>query len=86
MNLFKKIKRFFANLFIQKDGEEEQELQVDTETESKDTLDWAAEVFRKLYDLAHEDAEYMHHSPHHAQIGRPDEVLAARQPVLRYKA
>ena len=57
-----------------------------TETESMETLDWAAEVFRKLYQLAHEDAEYMHNSPHHAQIGRPDEVLAARQPVLRYKA
>ena len=57
-----------------------------TETESMDTLDWAAEVFRKLYDLAHADAEYMHNSPHHAQIGRPDEVLAARQPVLRYQA
>ena len=56
-----------------------------TETESMETLDWAAEVFRKLYDLAHEDPEYMHNSPHHAQIGRPDEVLAARQPVLRYK-
>ena len=26
-----------------------------TETESKDTLDWAAEVFRQLYQLAHED-------------------------------
>ena len=57
-----------------------------TETESMETLDWAAEVFRKLYQLAHEDAEYMHNSPHHAQIGRPDEVLAARQPVLRYQA
>ncbi len=57
-----------------------------TETESMDTLDWAAEVFRKLYDLAQVDAEYMHNSPHHAQIGRPDEVLAARQPVLRYQA
>ena len=55
-----------------------------TETESKDTLDWAAEVFRKLYDLAHEDPEYMHNAPHNAQIGRPDEVRAARNPVLRF--
>jgi len=55
-----------------------------TETESRDTLDWAAEVFRRLYDLAHEDPEYMHNAPHNAQIGRPDEVRAARNPVLRW--
>ncbi len=56
-----------------------------TETESKDTLDWAAEVFRRLYALAHTDPDYMHTSPHNAQIGRPDEVRAARNPVLRYQ-
>ena len=56
-----------------------------TETESRETLDWAAEVFRKLYALAQEDPDYMHASPHHAQIGRPDEVQASRNPVLRYK-
>jgi len=55
-----------------------------TETESRDTLDWAADVFRKLYDLAHTDPDYMHASPHHAQIGRPDEVKASRNPVLRW--
>ncbi len=55
-----------------------------TETESKETLDWAAEVFRKLYALGYQDPEYMHNSPHNAQIGRPDEVRAARNPVLRY--
>ncbi len=55
-----------------------------TETESRDTLDWAAEVFRKLYELGHQDPEYMHASPHNAQIGRPDEVRAARNPILRY--
>ncbi len=56
-----------------------------TETESKDTLDWAAEVFRRLYDLAHEDPDYMHGSPRNAQTGRPDEVKAARNPILRYQ-
>ena len=55
-----------------------------TETESKETLDWAAEVFRKLYQLGIEDPEYMHQAPHNAQIGRPDEVRAARHPVLRW--
>ena len=55
-----------------------------TETESKETLDEAAEIFRKLYDLAHTDPEYMHNAPHHAQIGRPDEVAAARNPIVRW--
>ncbi|HWP51500.1 MAG TPA: aminomethyl-transferring glycine dehydrogenase subunit GcvPB [Clostridia bacterium] len=56
-----------------------------TETESRETLDWAAEVFHKLYALAHENAELMHQAPHHAQIGRPDEVRAARNPILRWE-
>ena len=56
-----------------------------TETESRETLDWAAEVFRKLYALAQEDPAYMHASPHHAQIGRPDEVQASRNPIVRYQ-
>ena len=56
-----------------------------TETESKETLDWAAEVFRALYELGKTDPERMHGAPHHAQIGRPDEVRAARNPVLRWQ-
>ena len=56
-----------------------------TETESRETLDWAAEVFCKLYELGHSDPEFMHHAPHNAQIGRPDEVKAARHPVLRWQ-
>lgn len=56
-----------------------------TETESRDTLDWAAEVFRSLYKLAYQDPEYMHNAPHNAQIGRPDEVKAARTPILKYQ-
>ena len=55
-----------------------------TETESMDTLDRAAAIFRELYDLAHRDPEYMHNAPHNAQIARPDEVRAARNPVLRW--
>ena len=27
----------------------------------------------------------MHNAPHQAQIARPDEVRAARQPVLRWQ-
>ena len=55
-----------------------------TETESRETLDEAAAIFRELYDLAFSDPEQMHSAPHHAQIGRPDEVKAARNPVLRW--
>ncbi len=56
-----------------------------TETESVETLDRAAEIFRELYALAHSDPDYMRASPHNAQIGRPDEVRAARSPILRYE-
>ncbi len=55
-----------------------------TETESRDTLDQAAEIFRKLYAKGYEDPEYMHNAPHNAQIARPDEVRAARNPVVRW--
>ncbi len=56
-----------------------------TETETKETLDWAADVFRQLYELGYQDAEYMHNSPHNAPIGRPDEVQAARHPIVRWQ-
>ena len=56
-----------------------------TETEGPETLDHAAEVLRMLYSKAFEDAEPMHTAPHHMPIGRPDEVQAARQPILRWK-
>lgn len=56
-----------------------------TETESMETLDWAAKVFRQLYDLGYKDPEYMHDAPHEAQIRRPDEVMASRNPVLRWE-
>jgi len=55
-----------------------------TETESIETLDWAADVFRKLYALGKTDPEFMHNAPHHTPIGRPDEVKAARNPIVRY--
>jgi glycine dehydrogenase subunit 2 len=57
-----------------------------TETESVETLDWAADVFRKLYELGYQDPAYMHDSPHNAQITRPDDVAASRKPILRYQA
>jgi glycine dehydrogenase subunit 2 len=57
-----------------------------TETESRETLDWAADVYRQLYELGYKDPEFLHNAPHNAQIGRPDDVTASRNPILRYQA
>ena len=55
-----------------------------TETEGKRELDQAADVLRSLYEKAFSDPEAMHTAPHTTIIGRPDEVAAARKPVIRY--
>jgi glycine dehydrogenase subunit 2 len=52
-----------------------------TETESRDTLDRFAAALRSI---ASEDPEFLHQAPHTARISRPDEVEAARKPVLRW--
>lgn len=57
-----------------------------TETEPKETLDAAAQAFRELYEKAHSDPEWLHTAPHTTPVCRPDEVLAAREPKLRYVA
>lgn len=55
-----------------------------TETESMETLDQAALVMGEILREAQNNPEAMHHTPHNAVIGRPDEVKAARNPVLRF--
>lgn len=55
-----------------------------TETESMETLDEAARVFLDILAEAKTDAESLHYAPHDCPIGRPDEVTAARSPILRY--
>ena len=55
-----------------------------TETESKETLDEAAEIFAKILSEAKEDGQRLHGAPFDTPIGRPDEVTAARKPILRY--
>lgn len=52
-----------------------------TETESKETLDHFAKT---LIQIAGEDSEFLHHAPHTLPISRPDEVKAAKEPVLRW--
>lgn len=54
-----------------------------TETESKDTLDEVADLLHGLYKQAFDNPEALHTAPHNAVISRPDEVRAARQPILR---
>lgn len=55
-----------------------------TETESKETLDEAAEAYLAVYRAARENPAQAHLAPHRAVIGRPDEVAAARRPIVRY--
>lgn len=55
-----------------------------TETEPRETLDEAIDVLHKIYEQAVADPEALHGAPHLTPIGRPDEVTAARKPVLRY--
>ena len=55
-----------------------------TETESKETLDEAGAVVAALLDSAAGHADELHAAPQHTPISRPDEVNAARKPVLRY--
>ncbi|MCD2493421.1 aminomethyl-transferring glycine dehydrogenase subunit GcvPB [Lacrimispora sp. NSJ-141] len=55
-----------------------------TETESRETLDEAAEGFRALYQRALENPDEIHEAPVKTPVRRLDEVRAARKPVLRY--
>ncbi len=55
-----------------------------TETETKETLDEAIAIFRAIYDEAVQHPEAMHEKPVRTPIRRPDEVQAARTPVIRY--
>ncbi|MDR0395322.1 MAG: aminomethyl-transferring glycine dehydrogenase subunit GcvPB [Tannerella sp.] len=55
-----------------------------TETESKETMDEAIGVFKKIYDEIRTNPERLHEMPLTTPIRRPDEVGAARNPRLRY--
>ncbi|MBI4368430.1 MAG: aminomethyl-transferring glycine dehydrogenase subunit GcvPB [Candidatus Omnitrophica bacterium] len=56
-----------------------------TETESKETLDTFVEVMLKILKEAEETPELVRTAPHTMPIGRPDEVQAARKPILSYR-
>jgi len=52
-----------------------------TETETKETLDLFAEA---LFRITEEPEELLHEAPHTTPISRPDEVRAARNPILKW--
>ncbi len=52
-----------------------------TETESKETLDAFAET---LLRITEEPPELLHEAPHTTAISRPDEVRAARAPIMKW--
>ncbi|AYV67057.1 MULTISPECIES: aminomethyl-transferring glycine dehydrogenase subunit GcvPB [Niallia] len=55
-----------------------------TETESKETLDSFIDAMIQIAKEAEETPEIVQEAPHTTVIGRLDETLAARKPVLRY--
>jgi glycine dehydrogenase subunit 2 len=56
-----------------------------TETEGKETLDAAVDAIKTILQRAKTEPEALHLSPATTPIGRPDEVGAARNPILRYE-
>jgi glycine dehydrogenase subunit 2 len=56
-----------------------------TETESKEMLDAFAEALLRIAEEASTDPNLLHDAPHHAPVGRLDEVRAARELVLRWE-
>ncbi|MEA4815287.1 MAG: aminomethyl-transferring glycine dehydrogenase subunit GcvPB [Lachnospiraceae bacterium] len=55
-----------------------------TETESKETLDFACDALIKLYNAAKENPEELLKAPITTPVGRLDEVGAARNPRINY--
>ncbi len=53
-----------------------------TETETKETLDAFAQT---LFRISEEPHDLLHEAPHTTSISRPDEVRAARQPIMAWR-
>jgi glycine dehydrogenase subunit 2 len=54
------------------------------ETEPKEVMDDFINAMLEIYAQAEADAEVLHKAPHDTVIGRPDEVGAARNPIVKY--
>ncbi|MDR1940358.1 MAG: aminomethyl-transferring glycine dehydrogenase subunit GcvPB [Clostridiales bacterium] len=55
-----------------------------TETESKQTIDAAVAALKQIIETAKTNPESIKSAPVSTPVGRPDEVKAARKPVLRF--
>ena len=56
-----------------------------TETESRETLDEFIFNMKDIARIARENPEAIHQCPVNTPVGRPDEVMAARKPVVKYE-
>ncbi len=56
-----------------------------TETESRETLDAFVDAMLDIARVAKKDPESLHKAPVTTPVGRPDEVAAARKPVVKYE-
>ncbi len=56
-----------------------------TESESRETLDLFAEALRKIGREIEETPDLVKNAPWTLPVGRPDEVKAARNPILTYR-
>ena len=56
-----------------------------TETEGKETLDWAADCVKAILARAKSDPDSLRAAPRSTPIGRPDEVAAARNHLVRWR-
>ena len=56
-----------------------------TETESKETLDTFIDVMHVIAAEAADDPDILHAAPRNTPIGRPDDTLAAKHPVINYR-
>ena len=56
-----------------------------TENESKETLDGFIAVMRRIAEEAANDPDLVKTAPHDTPIGRVDDVLAAKHPVVTYR-
>ena len=56
-----------------------------TENESIDTLDCFIDVMHRIAREAAETPDIVKTAPHNTPIGRVDDVLAAKHPILTYK-
>ena len=56
-----------------------------TENESKETLDGFIQVMRQIAEEAKESPDLVKEAPHLTPIGRVDDVLAAKHPIVTYQ-